>query len=61
MLKAKHSKAQSTLEYIVVFTAVVGLIIYAAVTWIKPGVEHSLENANATITGSSKLIGNITP
>ena len=49
MLKIKGKKAQSTLEYILVLTAIVGVIIYAAVTWIKPAVEKSLENANTAI------------
>lgn len=42
-------RAQSTLEYILVLMAIVGLIIFAAATWIKPAVNKSLENANTAI------------
>ena len=59
MLKIKLKEAQSTLEYIVVLTAIVGLIIYASVTWIKPAVVKSIENANKTVTNSSIKIANL--
>ncbi len=61
MLKIRHKKAQSTLEYIVVLTAIVGLIIYAAITWIGPAVQNSINDANLTITGSSTKITNLSP
>ncbi|MDD4908711.1 MAG: class III signal peptide-containing protein [Candidatus Omnitrophica bacterium] len=37
-------KAQSTLEYIIIFTAVVGAILLAANTIIKPKVNSMLEH-----------------
>jgi uncharacterized protein (UPF0333 family) len=49
MLKMANKKAQSTLEYIIVLTAIIGLIIYAAVNWIRPAVNNSLDNASAAI------------
>jgi hypothetical protein len=38
-------KAQSTLEYLLVMSAIVGIIIYAAANWIKPGVQKALDNS----------------
>ena len=49
MLKCKSKRAQSTLEYIIVLTAVIGLIIYAASQWIGKGVKTSLDNAESAI------------
>ncbi len=40
----RHRKAQSTLEYIIIFTAVVGAILLAANTIIKPKVSSMLEH-----------------
>ena len=42
MLMSK--KAQSTLEYIIIFTAIVGAILLAANTFIKPKMESILEH-----------------
>jgi len=52
-------KAQSTLEYIVIFTAIVGLIIYAAVNWVGPAVNSSLTNAKDTVVGTSNKVANL--
>jgi hypothetical protein len=59
MLNAKHKKAQSTLEYIVVLTAIVGLIIYAAVNWVGPAVQKGLTDAKDTVVGSSQKVSNL--
>ena len=48
-MRKKNKKAQSILEYIIVLTAIVGLIIYAATNWIQPAVEKSLDEANTAI------------
>jgi len=56
MLKRADKKAQSTLEYIIVLTAIIGLIIYAAVTWIGPAVSNSLNDTNNAIrTAADKI------
>lgn len=57
MSKKNMNKAQSTLEYVLVLTAVVGLIIYAAANWIKPNVGTSL---NTAITAIDKAADEIT-
>ena len=49
MLNREKKRAQSTLEYIVVLTAIVALIIYAAASWIRPAVTQSLRDANTAI------------
>ena len=40
----RHRKAQSTLEYIIIFTAVVGAILLAANSIIKPKVSSMIEH-----------------
>jgi uncharacterized protein (UPF0333 family) len=49
MVKINKRKAQSTLEYILILTAIVGLLIYAAATWIKPNVSKTLDDANTAL------------
>lgn len=40
----KQKKAQSTLEYIIIFTAVVGAILLAANSIIKPKMNTMLDH-----------------
>jgi uncharacterized protein (UPF0333 family) len=40
----KSRKAQSTLEYILVFTAIIGAVIVAANSIIKPKVNNMLDH-----------------
>ncbi|MFH1655286.1 MAG: hypothetical protein ABH954_01590 [Candidatus Omnitrophota bacterium] len=49
MIKVSRKKAQSTLEYILLLTAIVGFIIYAAKTWVKPAAEGTLSAAWSVI------------
>lgn len=42
MLRAK--KAQSTLEYIIIFTAIVGAVLLAANAIIKPKMQNIIEH-----------------
>ena len=46
--KAK-SKGQSTLEYIIVFAAIIALVIWAATAFIKPASDKSLQEAEDAI------------
>jgi len=39
-------KGQSTLEYLLVLTAIIGAIIIAATKFVKPQVEGSLEHVS---------------
>ncbi len=45
----QKQKAQSTLEYILILTAVVGLILYAAAQWIFPNVQTAINNTQTAI------------
>jgi len=40
----KQKRAQSTLEYIIIFTAVIGAILLAANTIIKPKMNNMLDH-----------------
>lgn len=44
MLTAK--KAQSTLEYIIIFTTIVGAILFAANQYIKPSMQNILNRVS---------------
>jgi uncharacterized protein (UPF0333 family) len=44
-----RKKGQSTLEYLLVLAAVVGLIIFAAGQWVRPGIEASFGNTKDAI------------
>lgn len=48
------NKAQSTLEYIVVLTAIVAVIIYAAGHWIKPAAQKTIDDAGTAIDNAYK-------
>ncbi|MFH0763262.1 MAG: hypothetical protein V1925_05185 [Candidatus Omnitrophota bacterium] len=41
-----RKKGQSTLEYVLVLTAIVAAIIFAATKFIKPRVEESLDHVS---------------
>ena len=49
-------KAQSVLEYVLVLTAVVTCIIWAASTFIKTSVDDGLTNAGEAIGNVAKKI-----
>lgn len=56
MNRINRQNAQSTLEYILVLTAIVGFIIFAAKTWINPAVTTTLTNANQVIQDAADKI-----
>ncbi len=49
----KNSKAQSTLEYIIALTAIVGVILYAAATWIKPAVQQTITDSDTALNNTA--------
>lgn len=49
-------KAQSVLEYVVVLGAIVGIILFAAKTWIGPGVNTGITNAASAIDSAAGKI-----
>jgi uncharacterized protein (UPF0333 family) len=40
----RRKRGQSTLEYVLVLTAIIAGIIYATTQWVKPRVEGSLDH-----------------
>jgi Na+-driven multidrug efflux pump len=56
MSRKGKKKAQSTLEYILVLTAVVGLIIFAAARWIKPSTQQALGDANNAMNAAANKL-----
>ena len=61
MLNAKHKKAQSTLEYIVVFTAIIGVILLAANGVFKSGVKQSMDGAQTAFGNAADKLSLMTP
>ncbi|MFH1655890.1 MAG: hypothetical protein ABH954_04710 [Candidatus Omnitrophota bacterium] len=54
----RKSKGQSTLEYIIVVTAILALIIVAATTFIRPASDASLNAASDTIDRAANVFLN---
>ena len=54
MKRPRYMKAQSTLEYIVILTAVIGVILWAARGLMKPAVTTSITDAGTTIDRAAK-------
>lgn len=42
-------KGQSTLEYVIILTAIIGAILFAATQFIKPRVQNSLDSVTNTM------------
>ena len=56
MRKLQRKRGQSTVEYVIVFTAIAAAIIFAAVNIIKPAVNSTYNQAGAGIArGGSYL------
>jgi Flp pilus assembly pilin Flp len=49
----RKKKGQSILEYVIVLTAIVAAIIFAAVNYIQPAVKKGLENVGTSINKST--------
>jgi uncharacterized protein (UPF0333 family) len=52
----RRQRAQSTLEYIVVFAAIVAVVIWAAKTIIYPAINKGLENTENVITNAANKL-----
>jgi len=52
-------KGQSILEYVIVLTAIIAAIVFAASTFVRNSVVNSLSNVQASITTSTCKIANI--
>ncbi|MFZ2938479.1 MAG: hypothetical protein WA066_07275 [Candidatus Omnitrophota bacterium] len=49
-------KGQSTLEYVIIITAIVAGIIFAATTFLKPRVQNALDHATSEMQSGVELI-----
>ena len=55
--KMRNKRGQSVLEYVIVLTAIIAIIIVAATTFIKPAVQQSMDDASQAITtATGKLV-----
>ncbi len=46
----RQSNGQSVLEYVIVLTAIIAIIIVAATSLIRPAVQQAMTDANRSIT-----------
>jgi hypothetical protein len=49
MARVKYARGQSILEYVLVITVIIGVILFAAVSYIKPAVNKTLTDADIAI------------
>lgn len=59
MFKRRSKRAQSILEYVIVLTAIVGIIIFAAVNYMKPAVEKTIQHSATAIENAAEKITKI--
>ncbi len=52
----KVKSGQSVLEYVIVLTAIIAIIILAAVNIIKPAVNQAMTNAAASINRAANRL-----
>ena len=57
MKKVFGKVGQSTLEYVIVLTAIVAAILFAAAQFIKPSVNKIYGDAGTTLNSSGTLFG----
>ncbi|MFH0940750.1 MAG: hypothetical protein V1840_02715 [Candidatus Omnitrophota bacterium] len=58
MKKVFSKVGQSTLEYVIVLTAIVAAILFAAAQFIKPSVNKVYRDAGTTLNASGTLFTN---
>lgn len=59
MKKALNKVGQSTLEYVIVLTAIIAAILFAAAQFIKPAVNQIFNEAGNRMNASGQLISNM--
>ena len=55
-MRFRSKKAQSTLEYILVLTAIVGVLIWAAAALVKPKVEAGFGDIKTSMESTADEI-----
>ena len=58
MRKALNRVGQSTLEYVIVLTAIVAAILFAAIQFLRPSVNRVYSDASQTMNASGTLFTN---
>jgi len=58
MKRTKNRRGQSTVEYVIVFTAIAAAIIFAATQGIKPAVNKTYNQAGGRIDASGDFFAN---
>ena len=58
MRRAKNKRGQSTVEYVIVFTAIAAAIIVAAANIIRPAVNRVYNEAGGGIEHAANFLGN---
>ena len=58
MRKVREKKGQSTVEYVIVFTAIAAAIIFAATNIIQPAVNQAYNEAGGGIQRGGTYLGN---
>ena len=58
MKKVLSRSGQSTLEYVIVLTAIVAAILFAATQFIKPGVNKIFGEAGGRLNNSGDVFTN---
>lgn len=58
MKKVLSRRGQSTLEYVIVLTAIVAAILFAASVFIKPNVNRIFKQAGDTMNAEGNLFFN---
>ena len=57
MRKVRDKKGQSTVEYVIVFTAIAAAIIFAATNVIRPAVNSTYSQAGNSIERGGTFFG----
>jgi len=57
----KGKRGQSTLEYIIVFTAIVAGILLIAYNTLKPGLQKVYDQSNTELDEAATRFGNLNP
>lgn len=58
MRKVLGKSGQSTLEYVIVLTAIVAAILFAATQFIKPGVNRIYGETGSKLNDTGYIFGN---
>ncbi len=53
----RKQKGQSTLEYVIILSAIVGLILYAAFTFVKPKIDQAYKDVNGSLGRAADKVG----